>query len=78
MVLKKDFRPVFCFSAKRKNGCFSVIPAGTISVMREREREIYFQVKHINMDIDMMCQLIQMARLDGDAMIINDLLPATP
>ena len=29
------------------------------------------------MDMDMMCQLIQMARLDGDAMIITDLLPAT-
>ena len=38
---------------------------------------MYFQVKHISMDMDMMCQLIQMARLDGDAMIITDLLPAT-
>ena len=26
---KKDFRPVFRFSAKRKNGRFSVNPAGT-------------------------------------------------
>ena len=26
-----DFRPNFCFLAKRKNGCFSVIPAGTRS-----------------------------------------------
>ena len=39
--------------------------------------EMYFQVKHISMDMDMMCQLIQIARLDGDAMIITDLLPAT-
>ena len=43
-----------------------------------REREMYFQVKHINMDMDMICQLIQMAKLDGDAMVITDLLPATP
>ena len=26
----------------------------------------------------MLCQFLQMARLDGDAMIITDLLPATP
>ena len=30
---KTDFRPVFRFSAKRKNGRFSVIPAGTGSVV---------------------------------------------
>ena len=28
-----DFRPIFRFSAKRKNGRFSVIPAGTGSVV---------------------------------------------
>ena len=44
----------------------------------EREREIYFQAKHINIDMVMLCQFLQMARLDGDAMIITDLLPATP
>ena len=31
---KTEFRPVFRFSAKRKNGRFSVIPAGTISVIK--------------------------------------------
>ena len=30
---KIDFRPVFHFSAKRKSGRFSVIPAGTGSVV---------------------------------------------
>ena len=30
---KKDFWPVFRFSAKRKNGRFSVIPARTGSVL---------------------------------------------
>ena len=30
---KNDFRPVFRFSAKRKNGRFSVIPAGIRSVV---------------------------------------------
>ena len=30
---KTDFRPVFRFSAKRKNGRFSVNPAGTGSVV---------------------------------------------
>ena len=30
---KTDNWPVFCFSAKRKNGRFSVIPAGTRSVV---------------------------------------------
>ena len=30
---KNGFLPVVCFSAKRKNGLFSVIPAGTWSVV---------------------------------------------
>ena len=41
------------------------------------ERCIFKSSIFISMDMDMMCQLIQMARLDGDAMIITDLLPAT-